>query len=71
MQKEQTLGAGSTYQTMTAQRDLAVAELDLVTAMTVYEKAKVELDRAIGSTLEDNGIKIQDAIAGTAVNPGS
>src|SRR6202050_2124533 len=46
MQKEQTLGAGSTYQTMTAQRDLAVAELDLVTAMTVYEKAKVELDRA-------------------------
>jgi outer membrane protein TolC len=71
MQKEQTLGAGSTYQTMTAQRDLAVAELDLVTAMTVYEKAKVELDRAIGSTLEDNGIQIQDAIAGTAVNPGS
>jgi outer membrane protein TolC len=71
MQKEQTLGAGSTFQTMTAQRDLAVAELDLVTAMTVYEKAKVELDRAIGSTLEDNGIKIQDAIAGTAVNPGS
>ena len=45
-QKEQTLGAGSTYQTMTAQRDLALSELDLVTAMTVYEKAKVELDRA-------------------------
>jgi len=66
MQKEQTLGAGSTYQTMTAQRDLAVAELDLATAMTVYEKAKVELDRAIGSTLEDNGIKIQDALSGTA-----
>ncbi len=70
MQKEQTLGAGSTYQTMTAQRDLAVAELDLVTAMTVYEKAKVELDRAIGSTLEHNGIEIQDAIAGTVSNPG-
>jgi outer membrane protein TolC len=65
MQKEQTLGAGSTYQTMTAQRDLAVAELDLVTAMTVYEKAKVELDRATGGTLEHNGIDIQDAIAGT------
>ena len=70
MQKEQTLGAGSTYQTMTAQRDLAVAELDLVTAMTVYEKAKVELDRAIGSTLADNGIKIQDAITGSANNLG-
>jgi outer membrane protein TolC len=61
-QKEQTLGAGSTYQTMTAQRDLAVAELDLVTAMTVYEKAKVEVDRATGATLEHNGIQIQDAI---------
>jgi outer membrane protein TolC len=64
-QKEQTLGAGSTYQTMTAQRDLALAELDLVTAMTVYEKAKVEVDRAIGDTLEHNGIQIQDAINGT------
>jgi outer membrane protein TolC len=70
MQNEQTLGAGSTYQTMTAQRDLAVGELDLVTAMTVYEKAKVELDRATGSTLEHNGIDIQDAIAGTIGNPG-
>lgn len=63
-QKEQTLGAGSTYQTMTAQRDLALAELDLVTAMTVYEKAKVEVDRATGSTLEHNGIRIEEALQG-------
>lgn len=69
MQKEQTLGAGSTFQTLAAQRDLAVAELDLVTAMTIYEKAKVELDRATGSTLEHNGIKLQDAIVGTVSNP--
>jgi outer membrane protein TolC len=71
MQKEQTLGAGSTFQTMTAQRDLALAELDLVTAMTVYEKAKVELDRATGSTLEHNGIQIQEAITGKVGNSGS
>ena len=64
-QKEQTLGAGSTYQTMTAQRDLALAELDLVTAMTVYQKARIEVDRATGSTLEHNGIAIQDAINGS------
>lgn len=63
-QKEQTLGAGSIFQTMTAQRDLALAELDLVSAMTVYEKAKVELDRATAATLEHNGIQIQDAISG-------
>ena len=61
-QKEQTLGAGSTFQTMTAQRDLALAELDLVTARTVYEKAKIEVDRATGATLEHNGIQIEDAI---------
>jgi outer membrane protein TolC len=64
-QKEQTLGAGSIFQTMTAQRDLALAELDLVSAMTVYEKAKVELDRATAATLEHNGIQIQDALKGT------
>jgi outer membrane protein TolC len=65
MQKEKELGAGSTFQTMTAQRDAAIAELDLVTAMTVYEKARVELDRATGMTLEHNGIELQDAISGT------
>jgi len=63
--KEQELGAGSSYQTMTAQRDLSMAELDLVTAMTTYQKARVELDRATGATLEHNGVLIQDAVAGT------
>ena len=63
--KEQDLGAGSTYQTMTAQRDLSVAELTLVTAMTTYQKAKVELDRSTGETLEHNGVLIQDAVTGT------
>jgi outer membrane protein TolC len=66
MQKEQTLGAGSSFQTLTAQRDLAVAELDLVNATTAYQKSKVELERATGTTLEDNGIQIQDAVNGTA-----
>jgi outer membrane protein TolC len=34
--KEQELGSGSNYQTMTAQRDLSMSELDLVNAMTTY-----------------------------------
>jgi outer membrane protein TolC len=62
--KEQELGAGSSFQTMTAQRDLSVAELDLVTAMTTYAKSKVELDRATGATLDHNGVLIQDAVSG-------
>jgi outer membrane protein TolC len=65
MRKEQTLGAGSTFQTMTAQRDLSIAELDMVTAMTTYEKARIELDRATGATLEHNGVRVQDAENGT------
>ncbi|HEU5399787.1 MAG TPA: TolC family protein, partial [Terriglobales bacterium] len=63
--KEQDLGAGSSFQTLTAQRDLALAELDLVTAMTTYQKARVELIRATGSTLEHNNIQIEDALKGT------
>jgi outer membrane protein TolC len=66
--KEQDLGAGSIFQTVTAQRDLSLSELDLFSAMTVYEKAKVELDRATASTLGHNGIEIQDAIRGTVSN---
>jgi outer membrane protein TolC len=62
--KEQELGSGSSYQTLSAQRDLSLAELDLVSAQTIFQKAKVELDRATGTTLEHNGILIQDAIRG-------
>jgi outer membrane protein TolC len=66
MQKEQALGAGSSFQTLTAQRDLAVAKLDLVNATTAYQKSKIELQRATGTTLEDNGIQVQDAVNGSA-----
>jgi outer membrane protein TolC len=66
MAKEQELGAGSNYQTLTAQRDLAVAESTLVAAMTAYQKAKVELDRSVGSTLDANGISIESAKTGNA-----
>jgi outer membrane protein TolC len=64
--KEQELGAGSNYQTLTAQRDLAAAESMLVAAMTAHQKAKIELDRSIGSTLEANSISIESAKTGNA-----
>ena len=66
MQKEQDLGAGSSFQTLTAQRDLALAELDLVNAGTAYQKSKLELQRATGTTLEENRIELQAAVDGTA-----
>jgi outer membrane protein TolC len=64
--KEQELGAGSNYQTLTAQRDLSVAESTLVAAMTACQKAKIEVHRAVGSTLEANAISIESAKTGIA-----
>ncbi len=65
MQQEQKLGAGSSYQTLSAQHDLALAESDLVAAMTAYEKARVELDRAVGATLQRSHISVADAKTGS------
>lgn len=64
--KEQELGAGSNYQTLMARRDEAAAESALVGAMTAHRKAKVELDRAIGTTLEANDVSIESAKIGIA-----
>jgi outer membrane protein TolC len=65
MQKEQKLGAGSNQQTLAAEHDLSLAESALVTAETAYEKARIEVKRATGSILEEYGISIADAKAGT------
>ena len=64
MQKEQKLGAGSNQQTLSAEHDLALAESALVTAETAYEKARIEVQRATGSVLEEYGISIADAKTG-------
>jgi outer membrane protein TolC len=68
--QEQQLGAGSIYQTLTAQRDLSVAQSSLVTAQTAYEKAKVDLDRAVGTTLDHVGISIDEAKTGVVPQSG-
>jgi outer membrane protein TolC len=62
--KEQELGAGSNLQTLTARRDLSAAESTLVAAMTAYQKAKIELDRSLGTTLEANRISVESARTG-------
>ena len=64
--KEQALGAGSNYQTLTARRDLAAAESALVAALTAYQKARIEVHRAIGDTLDANSISIESAKTGIA-----
>jgi outer membrane protein TolC len=66
--KEQELGAGSNLQTLTARRDLSEAQSALVAAMTAYQKSKIELDRAVGATLEANNISIESARTGVVQN---
>jgi outer membrane protein TolC len=63
-QKKYALGASTNTLVLQAQRDLAQAESTVVTAMSAYEKSKVELDRVMGLTLTHNGIEIADAETG-------
>jgi outer membrane protein TolC len=64
VQQEQKLGAKSSSDVLAAQHDLSVAESALVAAQTAYEKAKVDIDRATGETLEQTGVSIDDAKMG-------
>jgi outer membrane protein TolC len=59
--KKYALGASTNFNVLQAQRDLATAESSLVTAMSAYEKSKVDLDRVTSRTLQSLGIDIQDA----------
>ncbi len=68
-QQEQKLGSGSSFQTLSAQHDVSLAESDLVTAMTAYEKARVQLELTTGTTLEEHHISMEDARTGTVSQP--
>ena len=46
------------------QSGLATAESTLMSAMAAYEKSRVELDRAVGTTLDRAGVSIDDAARG-------
>ena len=68
VQQEQKLGAKSTSDTLVAQHDLGVTESALVAAQTLYEKAKVDIDRATGTTLQQTGVSIEDAKSGVVTH---
>ncbi len=64
VKQEQALGAKSSVDTLNAENVLAQAESALDVAATNYEKKKVDIDRAIGETLERTGVSIDDAKTG-------
>jgi outer membrane protein TolC len=64
-QKKYALGASTNTLVLGAERDLTQAESNLVAANATYEKARVDLDRATGTTLTTLSIDIADAENGT------
>jgi outer membrane protein TolC len=67
--QEQQLGAGSNFETLTAEHDLAVASSTLASAETAYEKSRVLLYSQTGQTLQRLGISIEEARSGIVNKP--
>jgi outer membrane protein len=63
-QKKFQFGTSTTTLVLQTQSALATAESTLMSAMAAYEKSRIELDRAVGITLDHAGISIDDAAKG-------
>lgn len=63
-QKKYALGASTSTLVLQYQAALTQAQSNLVSAMSNYEKSRVELDRSIGTTLTRLGILMNDAERG-------
>jgi outer membrane protein len=63
-QKKYQFGTSTTTAVLQTRSALATSESTLMSAMAAYEKARVELDRAVGTLLDHNGISIDDAARG-------
>jgi len=61
------LGAGTPYQVVQDQRDLASAQSSEAQALANYSHARIAFDQALGRTLEVNHISMDEAIGGRVV----
>jgi outer membrane protein TolC len=57
-------GVSTSYQVILRERDLVAAQQAEVTAGVGYAKALVEMDRAMGATLDRRRIQVEDALSG-------
>jgi len=57
-------GVSTTYNVILRQRDLAAARQAQITSSVTYAKALVDMHRATGGTLKENGIELRDALTG-------
>ena len=58
------VGLSTTFLVMQYQSYVAQARSTEVAARDVYAKARVQLERAVGSTLENNGVTVDEAMRG-------
>lgn len=69
--KKYELGASTLYNVILIQRDLTQAQSNEVAALAAYSKARVELDRSTGRTLDANRISLDEAFRGSVSKPPS
>ena len=68
-QKKYALGASTVFFVIQYQRDLAQAQSNEVGALASYAKARVDLDQALGRTLDAYNIRIEEALTGKVSRP--
>ena len=68
-QKRYALGATVAFQVVQDQRDLATAQSSEVQSMANYTHARIALDQALGTTLDVNGVSIEEALKGQVSQP--
>jgi len=57
-------GVSTPYNVVLQQRDLAAARQAQIASSVTYAKALVDIHRATGATLKENGIELSDALTG-------
>ncbi len=63
-QKKLAVGTSTPYNVILAQRDVFTAELAEVQARDAYAKARVTLDQAMGTTLQNSQVTLDEALNG-------
>jgi outer membrane protein TolC len=63
--KKLEVGISTSYNVVLRERDLVSAQYAEVQALDTYVKALVALDQSTGTTLDHNGIQLNDALSGT------
>jgi outer membrane protein TolC len=68
-QKKFSLGVSTTFNVVTQQRDLTVAQSNEVASLVAYSNARVALYQTLGTILDQNNISLKEALDGRLSRP--